>query len=210
MNKPTLIALSSLCAIAFVTTAQADIAFTDFPAGMLYSQTGGFGVEGANTPDGYYSVGMQFTSAVTGNLDSITTAMFSTPSDPTTMTFLLYADNGQNQFGNLLFAQTINPSLPTTGGLVSATNSNLPAQLVAGQNYWVDIIASPNTSNLWCFSYNASFANIMAFSHQLGGSESYSSGRQVSLQVTTQSVPEPASFAALGIGLLGLMIRRRR
>lgn len=208
MKLNTIFALATLSACLLPSLASADVAFNNFGPGDAFDTGIGWNVMGANSGFGYYETAMQFTSATTGSLGTITSGFFNVGGSQG-MTVNVYADNGSNAFGTLLFSDSFTPSLSGSASLINITNLNSSIMLTAGQKYWVDYVGDVNTANAWNFDYNDTTTQMVVQFTSPNGTPINRSG-DASLEVTTQAVPEPASFAALGIGLLGLISRRRR
>ncbi len=190
--------------------ASADTAFNNFGPSMAYNTLHGDRVSGSGSSNGYIETAMQFTSLVSGSLESITTGLvdLSTSGMGDSMTLNLYTDNGSNGFGALLYSDHYDPGLSMTSQLSSVMNSNALITLTAGQKYWVDMVADTDTNIGWNYDYQNT-ANQLVYQWSTPGGTPRQGSTDVSLQVTTQSVPEPASIAALGLGLIGLLKGKR-
>jgi len=193
--------MKSMARIAFAAAfaavaiaARADIAYNNF------TEPG----DGWNTGSGWtvssdQQLCMPFTSATSGAVSAVSFAMFQAGGNFTLK--LEHQDNGLNP-GTVMetwnFAGT---------GLYQTVAGDGSASLVAGQSYWLEM--DPQTQNdssywAWC---GTGEQNTFLFSS--GGTWYSYSSTLSSMKVETQGVPEPASIAAIGLGLIGLGLRRR-
>ena len=95
-------------------------------------------------------------------------------------------------------------TLVPRGGLTTATNVDRVQFLTegVGEATRLDLYRSPSTNVRFSFQFGPeAFAADGTYRSEQGDG---------TLTVSGQPVPEPASFAALGVGAIGLLRRRRR
>jgi hypothetical protein len=178
--------------IAFAAAAHASIAYNNFGAGDSFN-TGGNWSDNQNQ-----FLAMPFTSATTGQVSLVTVALF-TGANYTA--HLELADNG-------LMPGTILESWTFAGtGAAQSLAGNGTASLVNGANYWLEIDpAGPTDNGAW---YTNSIGATGTFIYTNAGNWNNFNGTLSVFRVETNAVPEPVSMLVLGIGALGVGLRRR-
>ena len=200
--KRTLTVLA-LAGLAIVANAQ--IAYTNFLPGDVYDMGGGYSLAGPST-GGPQIVGIQFTSSISGVLDTIRFAHFFSAGDPGHVVGL-YNDNGSNQIGTLVTAWSFNDPNPASH-ITTLTNGFSSITLAAGQKYWVYASVNGNGNAGWNMVDASLPPGLMSWSNNNGASYNYATLRLPTLEVAV--VPEPATLGALGLGLAALLARRRK
>ncbi len=177
------------CSFAF---ANADIAYNNFGTGDTF-------LSNAWSVNSSQGLCMPFTSATTGQVSSITVALFSNANYTASLELM---DNG-NLPGTVLESWTFagTGSAQTLSGLGTSN-------LVAGTSYWLEIEpATPSDSGAW---YENDQGATGSFLFSNGGTWSPYNNTLSVFRVETNPVPEPMSMAVIGIGLAALKLRRRR
>jgi hypothetical protein len=201
--------LSVLLAVA--TSARADIiVYNNFGAGDSYQTSVGWTVGNDFSGDNI-AIGETFTPSTTGTLSRIVVALnyaFGTNA----ATISLQADAGGVP-GAVLESFSVSNLPPLDGNyqtpttVTDATN----AALVAGTPYWVVASTTTDSSLGWMLSDSATGSHATSFDG--GATWSATTDSQAAFRVTEnvpQSVPEPSTFALLGIGMAaGGWLRRR-
>lgn len=186
---------------------QATVAFSNFGPSYGYEISGGWTVSGPTSGFPTQVVAFQFTAQASGPLSSVVIP-FGHVAGTNVGQVLVYADSGSDTVGDVLIQWTQSLSQLGSPDLLTLTNTEDTPSLVAGTKYWVGthyvIDDTWNAWNMttvpdeqWCgFSYN--------------GGDSY----QYSMQLPAGAfevhvVPEPATFMALGLGVLMALNRKR-
>jgi hypothetical protein len=191
-----------------VSAANAQLAVNTFGPGQTFNQFGGEPI-GSDVygPSFYQSMGEQFTSGASGVVTDISVA-FHSIAGPTDGVISLETDNA-GSLGTVMESWDVS-SLPgfNTAGVVDVSNSSPSVSLVSGQNYWLLLTpGSGATVDAWMDATDMTPKNLV-FSYDGGATWTPTTfhGGAFSVQVT----PEPAPFAALGLGVLGLALKRRK
>lgn len=204
-------ATSILVFASAVLTADAVDAYSNFdPAPNLYSNSYGYIVgDGAlHSSPLSLNLGVPFTATAGGTLDGFQVAMNQdeysdftvTPVAPYTLR--LYADAG-NMLGALLGTYSGTSTglffADTASALSSVAATGAPVTIAAGSTYW--IVASSDGNLTWNHT-NSGLTTVY-------GNGSYFHNADAAFSVQVTPTPEPASFAALGLGAFGLLRRKR-
>lgn len=202
----TVLTLAAACA-----AAHGQVAYNSFLPGYQWDQSVGYGINGTGAPPKFIqSFAVGFEAAAGGPVDQISVAVgFLGLGSGRTVRLELYADDGTMQgmgalLGSWEFQNTINHNL---GALYQIDNAG-PTAVSLGSWYWMHMIAvEPDGFHTWMFGD----LNILCpalVSHDGGQTFEYSPVNNApALEVTV--VPEPVSFVVLGIGVVGLLARRR-
>ncbi len=175
-----------------------------------------FGTSRSIFGDYSHSLGVQFTAAATGYIDSLTLAI----SGATSGIVTIYSDNGNNRLGTALETLAITgsktPFTYATGSYASGVT------LQQGEKYWVLAVAPTNVPTQRWNSVNYvdagphyNFIGISNCCMQEVTSGTYVGSDSVNgfaMRVTIASaVPEPATWTMLiaGFGMIGAASRRR-
>jgi len=181
LRNRSLFVLTAL--VATVAPALAVDTYSNFGPGLSFNNSNfeAFAV-GAITE----APSFQFQATKSGSLTSLTVAISENSSfwGPEPFYLSLYNDKG-SLLGS--FNSFANNGLTITAPLVVGASG---VNFVAGQNYSLQAVCPPGA-----VSWDKSFIT---------------GGGAFSVQVTPSAVPEPAPIAALGVGALGLMLRKRR
>lgn len=184
-------------AASLTVSAFADVAYSSFGPSDSFNPSSGWTIGATENQ----RVAFQFTSATTGVLASVEFASF-TITDGDINVFLFDDNNDERGSQMIAWGETL-----TAGPSVIKTLTNpFPSVgLTAGSKYWLEI--RPISSGLWAaWNENDQGLSSLAYSENTLGS-GYGNLATSAFRVNT--VPEPASMAALGLGALALVRKRR-
>ena len=193
-----------IASAALAASAQAT-AYSSFSSSGAYNANAGYSVG----PNGGVDrmPGIQFTSGESGTIASFTLAMNNLNAvGPQGYSLGLYADDGSNRLGVLLGTYPGTSTGVTGFGSdypVSTVPATTPALVVAGAKYW--LVASSASSLAWRYSSVAGVGPTYA-----GSAGTYGTGVPTAFSVSVNPTPEPSALAALGLGAVGLLRRRKR
>lgn len=195
------ILLCGLAAVSLAVSAHSQVAYSSFGTGDSY-QTNSIWVIGGNVQQ---ITAFQFESATTGVLSTIEYAFSLGSAGDVQVT--LFEDSSDEK-GAILGSWTQTEPDGFTSSIKSITNTNSGIGLTAGSKYWLQL--APGTSTL-AGGWNINDQNLSGRLYlNQSGSGFYFSQRVGAYRVSTSVVPEPASMAALGLGALALIRKRRK
>lgn len=203
----TFIVSSALCG---TTIAGAQTVFYDNING--YSAWNGTAFQtlrgpGLSSPQ---SFAQQFGSSATGTVTDIKLSVqHQNGSAMQSGTMSVYNDSGSNTMSGGPLASVAFGASPTwdSSTLLSFAGLNIP--VIAGSNYWIRVDPSLTSDMGWRIKPGAS-NGFIAWAGNAASPPTYGTGVLAGMTVEGTAVPEPASFAVLGIGALGLKRRRRQ
>ena len=216
MKRTLSAALISVASLCLSVTAIAAEAFTNYgPSGAYDSAPGDSWLIGG-PGGGLQSIAEQFTSEVSGSLDSVTMSL-GYGSGGTTWVASLRNDNGADNVGLTTFTSwTFTFAAPTStgGGTTTLPYAGPPISLLAGTKYWVAVVAgSDDLSGAWFWNSTGDGAPVYRArqSFSLDGGVTWTNFFTAPRAVFKVSVvPEPATTTVLAIGLAELALRRKR
>ena len=197
-------------------SANADDAFSNYGPSGAYDVTPGHSWLIGGPGGGTESIAAQFTSAVSGSLDTVTVSL-GYGSGGTSWVASLRDDNGADNVGpTTLTSWTFPFTAPTStgGGTITLTYAGSPIPLVAGTKYWVAVVAgSDDLSGAWWWNSTGDGAPVYQGrqSFSLDGGVTWTNfftGPRPVVKVTV--VPEPATLAMQAVGVVGLVLCRKR
>ncbi len=188
-----------ILATSLTVSAFADVAYSSFGPSNSFIPGDGWTIGGNNNQ----RIAMQFTSAVSGVLASVEYASFGVVAGD--LNILLYEDNA-GTIGNLKIGWG-ESTVPGPDAITTLVNPFPSVSLTAGAKYWLELRGV--TSGVWAaWNLNNQGLTSNAFFATDSNSGSYTTLDTATFRVNT--VPEPASMAALGLGALALVRRRRK
>jgi hypothetical protein len=208
MVKSSCVALCFILAFAFLPTKflNAEVVFTNFGPGFTYDKTTGYDIAA------FQSMAQQFTPADTVIFDDAIIPLGSISGSQGVIVSLESDSNGMpgspiEQIGVSNLADF------DSGGSVKTVASVLHPTLTSGTPYWLAL--SPAASDV---DATWQLDSTGATSSKIGNAPSPDGPWNVSpspvtrgaFQIDGTAVPEPSTLALLGLGAVGLLLRRQR
>jgi len=203
--------------LLFASAAHAVVIFDSFGPGYEFNGGQGSPVTGSATIDGYdrWDVACGFIAGASGGLDSIILAMaIGDDRVPVNQLALSLCSDASGQPGGVIESWTIPVPVDYGFGIPHPpfqASSVLKPTLAAGTQYWLMSEAATDQSILvWNDNSIGDWGPVSTRTN--GGAWSIYSGLRGAFQVngTAQAVPEPATVALFGLGVVALVLRRRK
>ena len=195
-------------AATLVSASYATIAFSNFGPDYAYDIQSGWTVSGPTSGFPTQVVAFQFTSLASGPLSSVVIPLGHVQGT-NIGEVNLYNDSGSNTVGDWQIKWWM--PLADFGGpdLLTLTNPFETPVLVAGAKYW--IVAHYRENDTWDAWNWTTLEDERLCGFSYNGGDTYNYSMQVPAGAfEVNVVPEPASFAAIAIGVMALFGRRRR
>lgn len=183
-----------------MASSQAIVAFSNFGAGDSYNTGSGWSLLSGSHGSQYIS--HQFVSGASGSLESIEVA-FGHVAGTNDYSISLLMDGGDVPGGGITTWSGVTAGSFGSGGAPIMVINGFPSiVLSSGTKYWVEVKpTSGDTWGAWNFNDQGD-TRLMSVS---GGAPSTADSGAFRVNV----VPEPASMAALGLGAVALIRRRK-
>jgi len=168
-----------------------------------------------NTYNGF-AMAQSFTTDANAWTLSAVTLSLANPSATTQGAFGvgIYADNA-GSIGSLIDSLTTDNATFFTnpyGGIYSFQNilfTNNSLTLAANTTYWVGV-SNPDTAFYWEGLYSITPIGVGTYGNGFSGGSTLGSSNPFNVTVTGTSVPEPSTYALMGLGALALVVAYRR
>lgn len=189
-------------AASLAVSAFADVAFSTFGPGDSYIPTGGYIVGGNQN----LLLGAQFKAEASGMLTSIEFATTTRAAGDFT---LFLREDVANEAGPIITQFIFSaPPVSAPAGIVKLNNSLVFVTLTQGKKYWLEAQGlGVGLDALWHFSDQPRLGRT---SSEGAAYNKFYQDDQLLPAFRVNVVPEPASMAALGIGALALVRKRRK
>lgn len=203
-------AVMPLALVAAAAISQAQIvSYSTFGPGDSFVTGAGATISGSTSPVGEVTQGDQFVAGVGGSLHSLRLALGHV-TGANAFEVSMYKDSGTDEIG---------PWITTWSGsglgqfgeatsILTLPNAFPEIVLDAGSKYWVVCRVAGDTWSAW--NYNDQGVNTRHATSIGGSAFGYMTNMASALEVNVAAVPEPASIAAIGLGLVGALRRRAR
>lgn len=213
LRAASAVAFGALCSATYAQVAFNDFASDANSATYGYATNVGWTISGASSAVSEFVCANQFVSGASGSVSDVILPLNYASGDPNaTIDVQLVADNA-NMPGTVLESWTVGTS--GTFGSWSAPETltgDGSASLAAGTSYW--LVLSPTNvgnSDLWAvLNYNEAGATGLDLYNQGSGWASNPGATLGAFEVDVAPTPEPATMTLLGLGIAGLIARRRR
>jgi hypothetical protein len=202
-------------ALFCVRSAMAIDAYNNFGPSDTYDASTGYSIDGGDfAPFTPRISGSRFTSEATGQLAVIRIALhnvFHAPPGVNLVDIRLHSANPAGELGPVIAAFT-RSGLPDFGGLdapETIVNSDPAVTLTTGERYWIVVAPGDSTTRaVWNWNTTGA-ADRFTTSTNFGLTYGYSESRVGAMRIELISIPEPATFTALAVGIVALTLGRR-